>query len=67
MAPRDCAKKVFGILWGLYEFLRMPFGLNGAAATFQRLMDTLLSPHISHVAAYIEDMIVFTKTWNQRV
>lgn len=60
MKPSDCAKTAFGTLWGLFEFQCMPFGLNGAAATFQRLMDSLLAPH---TAAYIDDIIVYTMDW----
>lgn len=43
----------------------MPFELNGMAATFQRLMDTLLAPHVAYVAAYIDDIIIFTPDWSQ--
>lgn len=39
MPRQDRAKTVFETLWGLYEFTRRPFGLHGAAAMFQRLMD----------------------------
>lgn len=66
MALKDCNKTAFGTLWGLYEFLQMPFGLHRAAATFQKLMDTILAPHGAYAAAYIDD-IIFTKTWPQHL
>lgn len=52
---------------GLYQFVRMPFGLHGAAATFQRLVDKLLRRHIEYAAAYIDDVIVFSNTWQEHV
>ncbi|KYO20669.1 hypothetical protein Y1Q_0012557 [Alligator mississippiensis] len=58
-------KTAFGTPCGLYEFVRMPFGLHGAAATFQRLMDQILAPHAEYAAAYIDDIIVYTRTWEQ--
>lgn len=30
-------------------------------------MDTLLAPHGAYIAAYIDDIIIFTKTWPQHV
>ncbi|XP_025061953.1 GTP cyclohydrolase 1-like [Alligator sinensis] len=67
MRPTDSAKTAFGMPWSLLEFVQMPFGLNGTAATFQRLMDTLLAPHVSYAAAYINDIIIFTPDWDQHL
>ncbi|KYO19557.1 hypothetical protein Y1Q_0007488 [Alligator mississippiensis] len=67
LRPSNCTKTAFGTPWGLFEFVRMPFGLNGAAATFQRLMETLLAPHAAYAAAYIDDIIIFTSNWEQHL
>lgn len=39
----DCSKTTFTTPFGLYQFTRMPFGLQGAPATFQRMVDRLLN------------------------
>lgn len=52
---------------GLFQFKRMPFGLHGAAATFQRLVDKLLIPHSSYVTAYIDDVIIYSGSWEEHV
>jgi hypothetical protein len=35
----DRHKTTFTTPWGTFEYLRMPFGLSNAGATFQRAMD----------------------------
>ncbi|MCH9663075.1 MAG: hypothetical protein K0U66_05395, partial [Gammaproteobacteria bacterium] len=43
--------------FGLYEFLRMPFGLKNAAQAFQRLMD-MVCQNLEGVFVYLDDILV---------
>lgn len=45
----------------------MPFGLHGAVATFQRLVDKLLQRHTAFAAAYIDDVVIFSRSWEENV
>lgn len=65
MALEGCEKKVFGTPWGLFEFQRMPFGFNRAAAMFQRFMDQILITHQSRATAYVDYVILFLNHWQQ--
>ena len=42
MNNNDIEKTAFTTKQGHFEFLRMPFGLSGAPATFQRIMHCIL-------------------------
>ena len=42
MSPEDRHKTACSTPYGHYEFDPIPFGLKNAAATFQRLMDSVL-------------------------
>ena len=46
-------KTAFTTSFGLFEFRRMPFGLQGAPTTFQRMMDKLLDGLGDFAKAYI--------------
>lgn len=48
---------------GLYEYLRMPFGLCNSPATFQRLMEACFSEeNFEILLLYLDDILVFSKT-----
>ena len=48
---------------GVYEFLRMPYGLCNAPATFQRLMQNCLGElNLTYALIYLDDVIVYSKT-----
>lgn len=55
--PQDVPKTAVITPFGLFEFLRMPFGLKGAAQTFQRLMDSVLRG-MSFLFVYLDDILV---------
>ena len=62
MDPRDAEKTAFTFKRGHYEFIRMPFGLSNAPATFQRLMDEfLVGLSEDYVQVYMDDIIVFSE------
>lgn len=41
----------------------MPFGLHGAAASFQKVMDKTLKDIHDCAVAYIDDILVFSENW----
>ena len=57
MAPDDIPKTAIITPFGLFEFLRMPFGLKNAAQAFQRLMDGILKD-VDSVFVYLDDILV---------
>ena len=60
-------KTAFSTQSGLYHFNVLPFGLHGAPATFQRLMDHLLRSHSGYAAAYLDDIVVFSPSWESHL
>lgn len=58
--PSDREKTSFSTHNGHYNFLRMPQGLKGAPATFQRLMNQILSGlNGVKCLVYLDDIIVY--------
>jgi hypothetical protein len=41
MEELDLLKTTFRTKWGTYRYIRIPFGLINASATFQRAMDII--------------------------
>lgn len=52
---------------GLWQFTKMPFGLQGAPATFQRLMDKVLAGTTSFAAAYLDDIVIYSHSWSEHL
>lgn len=53
---------------GLFEFLRMPFGLSNAPATYQRLMDKTLAKGLRQFCCvYLDDVLVFSRTFEEHI
>lgn len=57
VAPKDVPKTSIMTLFGLYEFLHMPFGLRNAGETFQQLMDCMLQG-LDGVFVYMDDILI---------
>ena len=55
--PQDVPKTAVITPFGLFEFLRKPFGLRNAAQTFQRFIDQVLHG-LPFCYAYIDDLLV---------
>ena len=52
---------------GVYQWKVMPFGLSGASGTFQRVMDYVLRKHSDYAHSYIDDIIIFSESWEQHL
>ena len=57
----------FATPYGLFQFRVMPFGLQGAPATFQRMMDQLLTECTDYAAAYLDDVVIHSISWEDHV
>ncbi|MBW0540714.1 hypothetical protein O181_080429 [Austropuccinia psidii MF-1] len=67
LTPR--ARKYLRIIvhCGVYEYLRMPFGIKNAPSHFQRMMNEVFPEELSEglLIIYIDDIIVCSKTWEE--
>jgi len=53
---------------GLYHFTRMSYGLTGAPATFQGLLDKLIGPEMEpHAFAYLDNTVIVTPTFEEHL
>jgi len=60
MADKDKQKTAFSTPYGHYEFNRMPFGLKNAPATFQRLMNSVLTGMQGlKCLVYLDDIVIY--------
>ena len=62
MKEKDPEKTAFSTPYGHYEFKRMPFGFRNASATFQRLIDNILSGlQGTELFVYWDDIVIYAR------
>ena len=64
--PSSIEKTAFVTQNGVYEFLRLPFGLKNSAASFNRLMRHVLGD-MKGVGCFVDDIIIYTDTWEEHL
>lgn len=68
LTPESRSKSAFVTHCGLYEFVRLSFGLCNGPSTFQRLMESVLSGLVwNSCFVYIDDVLVCSKTFAEHV
>ena len=67
LSERSRELTAFRTQWGLFQFTVLPFGLHGAPATFQRLMDQVLRGCYDYACAYLDDVVIFSATWEEHL
>jgi cleavage and polyadenylation specificity factor subunit 1 len=64
MAPNDIHKTAITTPFGMFEFLRMPFGLRNSAQTFQRFIHEVLHG-LDFIFVYLDDILIASDTEEQ--
>lgn len=68
LAEESHQKSAFTTHCGLFEFIRMPFGLCNAPATFQRLMQVVLAGlDWNSCFVYLDDILIASKTFDEHM
>ena len=66
--PSDCEKTAFICHRGLFEFVRMPFGLANGPSHFQRVMDFAFRDLLGVcVMVYIDDIVIYSKNLEEHI
>lgn len=68
MHKKDRSKTAFTTPFGLFEYVRMPFGLCNAPVTFQRLMQAVMNVLVFQILVVcLDDILVFSECFEQHL
>lgn len=68
MEEKSIEKTAFNVEHGHFEYVRMPFGLKNAPATFQRVMDHILRGLQNKIClVYMDDIIIFSTSLQEHI
>ena len=63
LEPGEGPKTAFSTKQGHWEYLRLPFGLKTAPATFQKMMNSVLSGLTwMHCFVYLDDIVLYARS-----
>ena len=65
--PKDEDLTSFQTALGMFKFKVMPFGLCNAPSSWQRYINSLFNDMTDFVAAYVDDLIIFSKNKKDHV
>jgi hypothetical protein len=66
VAEQDRPKTAFSTPFGLYQFTRMPFGLQNAPATYGRMARKVLQG-LEATDNFVDDVLSFTEEWRRHL
>jgi len=66
MVAEDKQKTAFSTPFGLYQFKRMPFGLQNAGATYRRMMRKVLHG-LQASDNFVDNVLSFTSEWDNHL
>lgn len=62
LEEKDREKSAFFTKYGLFEYIKMPFGLCSAPSTFQRCIELIFrGMQWKHLLIYLDDIIIFSQ------
>ena len=67
MGKALCHKTAFVTPARQFQFTVIPFGLSWAPSTFQQMTDLLTKDTNDFAAAYLDDLIIFSDTWEHHL
>ena len=67
MRPNSIEMTAFITHSGHFQWQVMSFGLKNASSTFQNVMNIILQPHSAYADAFIDDIVIPSKTFNDHL